>query len=273
MSVDPRLMRYLENRTALSKRHLQRLITDTANSRHVSRHVAALLVASELKVGYQRFASEDDLAAMRAVTSGAIGALSPVAPSQPRQVASSRPNPSRAPAIKNTRDNSLFVVHGRDGDLTASMYQFLRALGLNPIEWSEAIRAAKGANPNVGEVIDTAMKKVQGVLVMFSPDEEAKLKTKFCNEKDRKNNEHRLAGQARPNVIFEAGLALGAYPKKTILVEVGDVRKISDIAGKHMVHLNNGVPSRKELAQRLQKLGFRVNMIGKDWMDIGDFRR
>jgi predicted nucleotide-binding protein len=272
MTVDPRLMEHLENRTGFSQRHLRRLISDTANSRHVSRHVAALLVASENNVNYQRFASEDDLAAMRAVSS-ASALPAAVTPQSRRNTGSIRPKALRASPVRVTRDNSLFVVHGRDTDLTASMYQFLRALGLNPLEWSQAIKNAKGANPNVGEVIDTAMKKVQGVLVMFSPDEEAKLKMKFCTPRDKKSYEHRLASQARPNVIFEAGLALGAYPRKTILVEVGDVRKISDIAGKQMVHLSNGVPSRKDLAQRLQKLGFRVDMTGDAWMTVGDFRR
>jgi hypothetical protein len=34
----------------------------------------------------------------------------------------------------------VFVVHGRDEKLRSDMFGFLRALGLNPIEWREAVR-------------------------------------------------------------------------------------------------------------------------------------
>ena len=118
------------------------------------------------------------------------------------------------------------------------------------------------------------MDSVQGVLVMFSPDEEAKLKSKFASTNDRKKGLHKLDSQARPNVIFEAGLALGAHSKNTLLVQVGETRDISDIAGKHIVHLSNDAASRKELAQRLQtKLRFKVDTTGTDWLKIGDFDR
>jgi hypothetical protein len=118
------------------------------------------------------------------------------------------------------------------------------------------------------------MNKVQGVLVVFSPDEEARLKSKFCSLRDKRKGLGTLDGQARPNVIFEAGLALGAHSNKTLLVQVGEVRDISDIAGKHLVHLSNTPASRKELAQRLKtKLKFKVNTTGDQWLTIGDFDR
>jgi hypothetical protein len=127
---------------------------------------------------------------------------------------------------------------------------------------------------HVDDVIYGAMQEVQGVLVMFSPDEEARLKSRFCSRLDKKKGFDKLDGQARPNVIFEAGLALGAHSKKTLLVQVGNVRDISDIAGKHLVHLSNSAVSRKELAQRLQtKLKFKVDTTGNDWLRIGNFDR
>jgi predicted nucleotide-binding protein len=109
---------------------------------------------------------------------------------------------------------------------------------------------------------------------MFSPDEEARLKSKFCSPQDNKKGINKLDGQPRPNVIFEAGLALGAHSKKTLLVQVGEVRDISDIAGKHLVHLSNAPASRKELAQRLKtKLKFKVDTTGDAWLTIGNFDR
>ena len=105
---------------------------------------------------------------------------------------------------------------------------------------------------------------------MFSPDEEARLKAKFRTPRDSKS----LEGQSRLNVIFEAGIALGAHPEKTLLIEIGHVRAISDIAGMHIPGLTNDATSRTELAERLRKkLKLKVNTTGKYWLTIGNFSR
>jgi hypothetical protein len=60
---------------------------------------------------------------------------------------------------------------------------------------------------------------------------------------------------------------IGAHPDKTLLVQVGDTRDISDIAGKHILHLSDNANSRKELAQRLAtKLKFKVDTTGTSWL-------
>src|SRR5262249_20753182 len=145
--------------------------------------------------------------------------------------------------------------------------------GLAPIEWSKAISQAKGANPNVGDVVNKALQKAQGILVLLSPDEEAKLRPKFCSPKDKKDGLHRLQGQPRPNVIVEAGIALGVHLKNTVLVKVVECRAISDRAGKLILRLSSKPASRKELAQRLGKLGFKVDTIGDNWLTVGNFDR
>jgi predicted nucleotide-binding protein len=161
---------------------------------------------------------------MRAVQGSAVVQAQPtlaaVKPSKKMAKAASAPKP-----IKQTRNNSVFVVHGRDTKLNEDIFNFLRTLGLNPMEWSHAIAQAKGANPNIGQTINSAMKRVQAVVVMFSPDEDAKLKSKFCAQNE-KATLGKAASQARPNVLFEAGLALGAHPDKTLLIQVGEMREI-----------------------------------------------
>src|SRR5437660_4599630 len=49
------------------------------------------------------------------------------------------------------------------------------------------------------------MAKVQAVVVLFSPDDEAKLRAEFITRSDGPG-EKKLRGQPRPNVLFEAGL-------------------------------------------------------------------
>jgi predicted nucleotide-binding protein len=61
---------------------------------------------------------------------------------------------------------------------------------------------------------------------MFSPDDLVQL-----NEQERKHddgpNERKPQGQARPNVLFEAGLAMGRRPAKTVLVRsVGHISRL-----------------------------------------------
>jgi predicted nucleotide-binding protein len=261
-TIPPKLLELLMKRLGLSKPRVYALIAETASDNHLSRLLAVFLLASKNKINIQRFATSEQLAELRGVQRH-----HPVVPSSAPTKHDPPPRFAKPKPIKTTKNNSIFVVHGRDTKLNEDIFGFLRAIGINPKEWSQAIKDAKGANPNVGEVIHNAMKQVQGVLVVFSPDEEAKLRTKFCSDRDKKYGANKLEPQARPNVIFEAGLALGAHADKTLLVQVGDIREISDIAGKHILHLSDHPASRKELAQRLAtKLKFKVDTSGTSWL-------
>jgi hypothetical protein len=75
-----------------------------------------------------------------------------------------------------------------------------------------------------------------------------------------------------PVLGFEAGLALGSHPEKTILVDGGKLRKFSDIAGRHVIKLTNDYSKRNDLANRLQALGCKVDKQGTDWTTAGDFK-
>ncbi|WP_375312850.1 TIR domain-containing protein [Bradyrhizobium sp. A5] len=151
------------------------------------------------------------------------------------------------------------------------MFAFLRALDLQPLEWDQAIRRARrGANPFVGDVIDRVMDQAQAVLVLFSPDDLVQLKDHFV-EGHEKSKEGKQRGQARPNVIFEAGLAMGRHQEKTVFVQVGEVKDFSDIGGRHMLHFNGSPGSRNALVGRLQMLHCDMDTDGRDWLDVGKF--
>jgi hypothetical protein len=80
-----------------------------------------------------------------------------------------------------------------------------------------------------------------------------------------------LTPQPRPNVLVEAGMALGLHNDRTVIVEMGRLRPISDLFGRHVVRLDNTPQQRKALAQRLQTAGCKVNLAGNDWLTVGDF--
>lgn len=270
MAINQQLLKKIQTKLGIGRTRVYVLIQDIAITHHVSNHVASLKLAADKGIPYSRYATADDRAELRAVSSGHTAAPHPVAVATPTRPPKFTKAPSRP---KATRDNSIFVVHGRNLQLRDDMYALLRALGLTPIEWAKAINDAKGANPNVGQVIDNALKKAQGILVLLSPDEDAKLKRRFASAKDVKNRLTILEGQPRPNVIFEAGIALGLHPDKTLLVQVGDIRDISDIAGKHMLHFDGSPASRNELVRRLTKLKFHIDTINDTWIAVGKFKR
>lgn len=167
------------------------------------------------------------------------------------------------------RKRKVFVVHGRNESARVAMFAFLRSLGLQPIEWSQAVAATGEASPYIGTVLDSAFDAAQAVVVLMTPDEVAYLRDEYSS--DESDPEREPAAQARPNVLFEAGMAMGRDPKRTVLVELGSVRPFSDIAGRHTLRMGNEPDRRKQLAQRLETAGCVIDTSGDDWLTSGEF--
>jgi hypothetical protein len=163
----------------------------------------------------------------------------------------------------------VFVVHGRNAAARKGLFAFLRSIGLHPLEWSHALALTNQGSPYVGEVLDRAFDAAQAVVVLLTPDDIAFLRPEYADGRD--DAQARGAGQARPNVLFEAGMAMGRAPNRTILVEFGTLRPFSDVAGRLAIRLRDTVASRQELAERLRIAGCAVDLSGTDWHDAGDF--
>ena len=166
------------------------------------------------------------------------------------------------------KDRMVFVVHGRDENLRQAMFQFLRTINLHPMEWRELTASVGTGNPYVGEILDRAFERAQSVIIMLTPDEDVRLTSRLGGGEE--------GLQARPNVLFEAGLAMGRNPMRTVIVEIGKVRPFSDIGGRHVVRLDDGavdsVARRQDLAQRLAQAGCEISLSGTDWHSAGTFR-
>lgn len=162
----------------------------------------------------------------------------------------------------------VFVVHGRNAAARDAMFTFLRSIGLKPIEWDQAIALTGKASPYIGEVLDLAFDAAQAVVVLLTPDDIAYIRREYAAEDDP---ELEPRGQARPNVLFEAGMAMGRNAERTVLVEMGDLRPFSDVGGRHAIRMDNTPQRRKSLADRLQTAGCPVDVSGSDWINAGDF--
>ena len=164
----------------------------------------------------------------------------------------------------------VFVVHGRNEKARQAIFAFLRSIGLHPLEWSEAVQSTGRSSPYIGDILNAAFSRAHAVVVLMTPDDDAQLRKPLRSDHDAPH-ETELSGQARPNVLFEAGMAMGRSEDRTILVELGTLRPFSDIAGRHVIRLDNTTQRRQELAQRLKLAGCPVNLNGIDWHSAGDF--
>ena len=139
------------------------------------------------------------------------------------------------------------------------------------MEWSEARRLTGKPNPYVGEILDAGFLNAQAVLVLFTPDDEARLIEHFIKADDELH-EKQLTPQPRQNVTFEARMAMGKFPERTVLVQIGKVRPMSDISGLHILRLDGSTKSRQDLAERLKNAGCAVKIENRtDWHTVGNF--
>lgn len=193
-------------------------------------------------------------------TYDAITAKPPGRPSTPGGGAMSKPDKIR----------TIFLVHGRDLDRVKELTTFLRHLDLFVVPWDDARKWTGKGNPYVHEIIDTGMDASQATMVLFTGDDEARLLNRF-HKPDESTEEKELTPQARPNVIYEAGLAMGRDQSRgrVIFVRAGRLRKISDIDGMHIPALNNSVDTREDLIKRLETAGVKLTR-SSGWHTAGN---
>jgi predicted nucleotide-binding protein len=163
---------------------------------------------------------------------------------------------------------SVFVIHGRQ--TSSEFHHFIRAIGLRPLEWSQARKLTRKPTPFTWEIVDTALKNAGAIVALLTPDDEARLR-KHLWSPNEKAAEKKLLNQPRQNVLFEAGVAYGRDPQRTVLVRVGSHRPMSDLDGHHIIELNNSAESRQTVADALSTAGCPVDRTGTDWLRAGKF--
>jgi predicted nucleotide-binding protein len=164
----------------------------------------------------------------------------------------------------------VMVVHGRNHRIRDAMFTYLRALGLAPIEWNTAVAQTTIGSPHNFAAVRAAMESAQAVVVVLTAEDQGGL----IPELAQAGEDVTPMGQPRQNVVLEAGLAMGINPDRTILVEVGPIRRASDFDGLNVVRLDNGHESRNSLRSRLETAGCPLDDSGNDWLTTtggGDF--
>ena len=175
------------------------------------------------------------------------------------------------PKVEAKDKRKVWVVHGRNLKARDAAFAFLRAIGLEPMEWGEALALTGKGTPYTGEVLDHAFAEAQAVVVLITGDDMARLGTRYAEANDPPE-ETEPTPQARPNVLFEAGMAFGKYPDRTVLVHLGKTRPFSDVVGRNVLYISNDLKKRQGLADRLRTAGCDVKTDHRtDWHTAGDF--
>src|SRR5687767_6678324 len=125
---------------------------------------------------------------------------------------------------------TAFIVHGQDVRLRLELEKFLRGVGFEIL----LFHAATSGEDQIDAVLRNVMNGVSRadvVIVLFTPEEQASFHDPETGQyvPKTKTGEDMGGWQPRPNVIFEAGVAVVRARRKTILAKIGSVRIISDL--------------------------------------------
>ena len=127
---------------------------------------------------------------------------------------------------------------------------------------------ASTGDPYTGEVLDRALEIVQAVVVLFTPDDLVRLRHDL-----QADHERDVSGQRTPERALRSRAGVRRHPNRTVIVEYGRLRGLSDLFGRHAVRLERGVPALQDLAARLRTVGCAIKTGGSDWLDTSDFPR
>ncbi|WP_205519535.1 TIR domain-containing protein [Pyxidicoccus caerfyrddinensis] len=181
----------------------------------------------------------------------------------------SLPGPAQAPQ----RDaKKVFIIHGREKSVLQELKHFLKALGLQAWTFDNEHHEAT-PNTHIAEIVSRGVAKTRAVIALLTPDEFASLAPDLRQGHEPDRNLQRW--QPRPNVIYEAGMAMGMNREGTILVTVGHLELPSDLDGILHFRLTNDIESRRKLRHKLKQAGCAVDPDLEDWMDSsqgGDFK-
>lgn len=189
------------------------------------------------------------------------------------------PSERRSPLDEAARehaepDRNVFVVYGRDDAVNNAVFQLLRRLDLKPLEWEALVRGGDGGmTPMLSEVVVNAPKLASAAVVVLTPDDEVLLHPELRKPREDAFELH-PGLQPRPNVLLELGIVLGVYPRRTLILEFGELRPIADLGGRNAVRFHHAtalVDALKKIAGRLQEAGLPIDDSGSDWLDTRPF--
>lgn len=161
--------------------------------------------------------------------------------------------------------SNVFIIHGRDTRAVAELQSFIRDLGLSVLT-VEDLGANRRGLASISEIISEGINTASIVLALLTPDESVALFDPTSNQLAQSE----AGWQARPNVIFELGIAFSKSPDRTIIASIGNHRPFTDISGLSYLRLDDS-DAKQQLAVKMSTL--LGGNLKKDPKSVtGDFR-
>lgn len=127
-----------------------------------------------------------------------------------------------------------------------------------------------GGTPTIAEIVERGMSEAQGVIALITADEYAAVRPEYREEHDEPDQIARW--QARPNVIFEAGMAFGRARTRVVFVLLGNPKLFTDVAGIHVLRPTNDPSGDRGILRSTLGQGMRCAVEdSSEWMKAGDF--
>jgi hypothetical protein len=165
---------------------------------------------------------------------------------------------------KQPYKNKVLIIHGSNEKMKKSSRNFLLSLGIQAVEWAEALLITEKPDPDSKDVISSIFEHCQAAVILLTND---KQDMSFTGE----GAELRFLPQSELNTLFIAGLASGVNRHRTVVVGLGNPEPFRNIHGLYITGLDNTIEKRKEFIERLKVAGCEIKTKGKAWQISGDF--
>lgn len=163
----------------------------------------------------------------------------------------------------------VYIVTGQHQRYRKSLCQLLAAVGLEPVPWPGASTILGSGRPLDRLLLQEAFSGAQAILVLLTEDDLAKPNPQLGTSTSSRYAMH-WSPQPSPDVLFEAGLAMGTVPERTILVQRGKLRPLDLAWSREIVTLTDSLGSKDKLLNRLRAAGCLVDKTSGHWRDAGD---
>lgn len=160
--------------------------------------------------------------------------------------------------------NKVLIIHGNNERIKKSLRNFLLSLGLQAVEWAEALLMAEKPDPDNSDVIRSVFEQCQAAIFVLTND---RLDVSFPDEVQVL----RPLPQAELNILFTVGMAAAIDRNRTVITGLGNPEPFQSIPGLHITSLDNTLEKRKIFIERLRDVGCEIKTKGKAWQISGDF--
>lgn len=138
--------------------------------------------------------------------------------------------------------NTVFIVHGHDGELKYKTATLLFKLGLKYI----ILHEQKNLGDTIIEKLERCGTKARAAIVLFTPDDFGQAKT----EEERQK-------RARQNVVFEAGYFIGKLGRSNVICVVSD--KSIELPGDLSGVVYSDAHGDSDIVRELKAMGFKID--------------